>query len=225
MNPPIPAAACIRGGGWFSSGGWGCVLHAKDGLRGDAAPGVVPAALADRFSPPRNWGRYSPAVQAAYFAAALARLDAGAATDAGERFVGIAATGPGVLLEDNLSYFRDYVEAGRTLGRGALFIYTLPTSAAAEIAIAMGLRGPLLHIREAGPGWAPALETAGDLLGKGDADAMIVLHADRDGAGALWLDRTGPPGPPAAALRTTADALDSAGGGLRNALAGLGGGR
>lgn len=224
MSPPVSPAACVRGGGWFTSDTWGCVLHAKDGLRGDTAPGAVPAALAGRFSPPRNWGRYSPNVQAAYFAVALAHLDAGATPGSGERFIGIVATGPGVLLEANVAYFRDYVDAGRKLGRGALFIYTLPTSTAAEVAIAMGLRGPLLHIQEPGPGWAPAIETAGDLLAKGDADAMIVLRADRDGAGALWLDRPGAPGAATADVRSAADALAAAGGGLNGALAGLGGG-
>jgi len=46
--------------------------------------------------------------------------------------------------------FLDYVQAGRKLGRGSLFIYTLPSSPLAEAAIHFGLQGPVLYIGSIG---------------------------------------------------------------------------
>ncbi len=47
--------------------------------------------------------------------------------------------------ETNLNYFKDYIDSGRTLARGNLFIYTLPTSPLAEATVAFGIRGNILY--------------------------------------------------------------------------------
>jgi hypothetical protein len=46
---------------------------------------------------------------------------------------------------ENYNYFSDYYNSGATLGRGNLFVYTLPSSPLADVAIALKLAGPLLY--------------------------------------------------------------------------------
>lgn len=47
--------------------------------------------------------------------------------------------------EANLKYYQDYLNCGKILARGNYFIYTLATSPLAEIAIYLGLEGPLQY--------------------------------------------------------------------------------
>ncbi|HBJ96819.1 MAG TPA: hypothetical protein DDZ11_10555, partial [Lentisphaeria bacterium] len=54
--------------------------------------------------------------------------------------------------EQNLAYYHDYMEFGRTLGRGHLFVGTIPTTAMCEAAILLEAHGPAYY-----------LDTAGDL--------------------------------------------------------------
>ncbi len=54
-------------------------------------------------------------------------------------------------LQPNLEYFKDYVQSGRKLARGNLFIHTLPTSPLAEVAITFGFKGPIFHLSAANP--------------------------------------------------------------------------
>lgn len=54
--------------------------------------------------------------------------------------------------EQNLAYYHDYLEFGRTLGRGHLFVGTIPTTAMCEAAILLEAHGPAYY-----------LDTAGDL--------------------------------------------------------------
>jgi 3-oxoacyl-(acyl-carrier-protein) synthase len=115
------------------------------------------------------------------FVAALALADARA--EAGSwavRDVGVVATDPGGCVEANERFFRDYVEAGRELARASLFIYTLPTSPAAEAAIRLGLQGPTLYVGAPTRRIAVALETAGRVLRGGQARGMIVTGRDGD---------------------------------------------
>jgi len=46
----------------------------------------------------------------------------------------------------NRAFFDDYAKNGRTMARGNLFIYTLPTASLAEVAIHFGIRGPLQYL-------------------------------------------------------------------------------
>ena len=47
--------------------------------------------------------------------------------------------------EQNLDYFNDYREHGRHLGRGHLFVGTLPTTPPCEAAISLKLTGPCFY--------------------------------------------------------------------------------
>ena len=82
-------------------------------------------------------------------------------------------------LQSDLEYFRDYLEGGRTLSRGNLFIYTLPSSPLGEAAIHFGLLGPLLYAASEGNALTAVLDTrSGDAPGQGGAD-----HAGRQSRG------------------------------------------
>lgn len=48
--------------------------------------------------------------------------------------------------QENLLYYRDYLENGRHLGRGHLFVGTLPSTPLCEAAISLGLNGPAYYM-------------------------------------------------------------------------------
>lgn len=122
----------------------------------------------------KDFGRFGPESKRVCLCAALALHDAALTTHSPETSeTGLLVAGPEGAQDANLSYFRDYIAAGRSLGRGNLFIYTLPTSPAAETAIAFGLNGPLLYSgRGAGDGRS-ALQDAARLVAAGQARAML----------------------------------------------------
>lgn len=60
--------------------------------------------------------------------------------------MGLIGTNRAGSLEANRLYFSDYLQAGRVLARGNLFVYTLPSSPLAEAAIHFGFQGPMLYM-------------------------------------------------------------------------------
>ncbi|MCX5714393.1 MAG: hypothetical protein NT033_06210 [Candidatus Omnitrophica bacterium] len=98
--------------------------------------------------PIENFGRFDAASRLVVLSVALALYDADIhyAKDK-KQDIGILGTSPDGALDANLAYLRDYAQAGRKLGRGNLFIYTLPSSPLAEASIHFGLQGPILYLR------------------------------------------------------------------------------
>ena len=98
--------------------------------------------------PSEKFGRFDAASRLVAISVALALYDADIDYAKGKKKdIGILGTSPDGALDSNLAYFRDYVGAGRKLGRGNLFIYTLPSSPLAEAVIHFGLQGPILYMR------------------------------------------------------------------------------
>ena len=126
--------------------------------------------------PPKNFGRFSAEARLAYRAVEGALRAAGLdpVRDPALR-VGAIACGPAGSDTANREYFSDYVKSGRTLARGQLFVYTLPTSVAAECAIACRLTGPLAYVADAAGSGAAARRAARGWLADGAADAVVVL--------------------------------------------------
>jgi 3-oxoacyl-(acyl-carrier-protein) synthase len=108
-------------------------------------------------------------------AAASLAIQAVGWSDPGDRHIGILGCGYGGVLRADVEYFRDYVAQGRTIGRGNLFIYTLPTSALSEVAIALGLTGPTLHLHEATDAPQALIKHATRLIEIGEADGMVCV--------------------------------------------------
>ncbi len=127
---------------------------------------------------PRRCARFSAGAQRASVAVRRALAEAGRrVAPCGRGRIGIIAHDREGCAAANHAYFSDYAASGRRLGRGQLFTATLPTSVAAECAIALGLRGPLLAIAEPDGGEGAARRAAAGLLAEGLADAMILLNA------------------------------------------------
>ncbi len=142
---------------------------------------VLPEALKD-------FGRFDPESKRVCLCAALALHDAALAPHGPEMSeAGILITGAEGAHHANLAYFRDYLAGGRSLGRGNLFIYTLPTSPAAETAIAFGMHGPLLYSGRRIANGSHALNAAARLIAAGQADVMLCVLPDRDAVACYLL--------------------------------------
>ena len=77
---------------------------------------------------------------------------------------------------------------GRTLGRGNLFIYTLPTSALGEVAIALSLTGPCMFIHEGDDPVASLGRIGGQIISDGEASGMLGLWSDSEAAVCLLIE-------------------------------------
>ncbi len=83
-------------------------------------------------------------------------------------------------LQSNLEYFKDYVDSGRKLARGNLFVHTLPTSPLAETAITFGFKGPVLHLSASNPKMN-LLINRGEALGRRSPLNLLCFAADENG--------------------------------------------
>jgi 3-oxoacyl-[acyl-carrier-protein] synthase II len=180
----------IRGIGWLTSAGYGTIgngrrqaFAAGEGVTSLSRAGIVP-------TPYRNFGRLDPLSRTTIGAVALAIADAGlVCAPEPKQAMGIVGTARDGSLAADVAYFRDYVANGRTLGRGNLFIYTLPTSPLGEAAIQFGLTGPLLYAAGAGAPLRTVLEQAAALVTGGEAPRMLAGVASEEEAIYLVVDR------------------------------------
>jgi hypothetical protein len=102
--------------------------------------------------------------------------------------IGIISAGSDGCLAANQEYFRDYIACGRTLGRGNLFIYTLPTSVLGEVAIVLSLAGPSLFIHDDVHPLAALARHAERIVADGEASGMLALWSDRKAAVCMAVD-------------------------------------
>ena len=171
------------GKGWVTGDKFGCenkqISSAHDGisslyskLRGDL---ILPEGI-------KNFGRFDMPSKLVCCAAALALHDAGVVPADDEKgSYGIVGTSEDGSLHSNEKYFRDYIEEGRDLARGALFIYTLPSSPLAEAAICLDLRGPMIYIGVNDNHMEKALCHAQSMIIHGDAQVMLaVCYSEKD---------------------------------------------
>lgn len=169
----------IRGIGWLYAGKYGCVRRAESNMADEAT-----ALGKGLFSYPfKNFGRLDIISRHVCYAVALAMKDAGIAYNMGHKQdIGIAGTNAnGSLTADGL-YFRDYLDGGRTLGRGNLFIYTLPSSPLGEAAIHFGLLGPLFYVTGGEDSLVRAMTISEDMIMQSEARSMLVGMADEEHA-------------------------------------------
>lgn len=134
------------------------------------------ATAEEAGSLPRNFNRFGNDVRRAYFAVRRALAAADSAAGAGR--IGLVACDRAGSERANHAFFADYVNSGRTLARGQMFAYTLPTSIAAECAIACRLTGPLLSAADADGSPRAAEQAARGLLADGLCEAIVLLSTD-----------------------------------------------
>ncbi|MBI5205332.1 MAG: hypothetical protein HZA11_10485 [Nitrospirae bacterium] len=176
-------AISICGIGWINKEEYGCVMNGmrfnyRDSSRGKAL------SRKEIFSYPfKNFGRLDNISRLACYAVALALKDAGIKYFMNHKHdIGIICTNKSGSLQSDILYFKDYLESGRTLSRGNLFIYTLPSSPLGEAAIHFGLQGPLLYVTAADKPLQAALDTASEMILLNESPAMLAGMAEEDEA-------------------------------------------
>jgi 3-oxoacyl-[acyl-carrier-protein] synthase II len=114
--------------------------------------------------------------QIALFAAVEAVEESGIGAEIPTERAGVAlGTSHGAHLSNELFWRGARGPGGAS---PALFAYTLPSAAAGEIAIHLGLRGPSLTLVQGRGGGLSALAQAADLVAAGTADFMLAGAAD-----------------------------------------------
>jgi 3-oxoacyl-(acyl-carrier-protein) synthase len=191
----------VYGIGWLAREGYGCI---RSGLQHAYETGESVHILPKRgiFSHPfKNFGRLDTISKMTAFGVSLALQDAGIEyTPMGKQNIGIIGTNAEGSLRSDIEYFRDYLASGRTLSRGNLFIYTLPSSPLGEAAIHFGFVGPVLYAAGEGNALSAVLDSANEMIladaapimlaGKAEADESIyfVLGQDRGKDGSDLCD-------------------------------------
>ena len=174
----------VKGIGWVTQDKYGYLRQGWQGRYENK--GVLYSQLQKEsvfVYPVKNFGRFDEVSKMACYAVALCLRDAGIIYSQDcKQDVGIIGTNLGGCLRSNLHYFKDYVEGGRKLARGNLFIYTLPSSSLAEAAIHFGFQGPLLYMTSSNPGLGSLLPDAGKMIAQEEAAKMVVIKADEDEA-------------------------------------------
>ncbi len=173
----------VQGIGWLTSEGYGCV---RSGLQQAFENGEDAQVLPKRgiFSHPfKNFGRLDNPSRMTAYCVALALQDAGIEYSPGKKLdIGSIGTSAQGSLRADIAYYRDYIDSGRTLSRGNLFIYTLPSSPLGEAAIHFGLLGPLLYAADEDHSLSAILDTAGDMILAGETPVMLAGRAEQDKA-------------------------------------------
>jgi len=170
--------------GWVKGTKCGCVGKARNWKYADLRMAcdqlLEDAVLA---YPIENFGRFNHDSKLTILAIALALYDAGIAyaKDKKQDISILGANNCGAL-DANLAYFNDYIANGRTLARGNLFIYTLPSSPLAEAAIHFGLTGKLLYLGFAKNIEGESLKYALDMLKTQTSKTIILVNADSKAA-------------------------------------------
>ena len=167
----------VKGCGWIKEAQCGCVEKGFESKFTDFRS-LYAQLLKDGvlIYPIENFARFDQASKLVTLSVALALYDAGITyTKEKKQNIGILGMSPDGAFASNLAYFKDYVEAGRKLGRGNLFIYTLPSSPLAEAAIHFGLQGPLLYIKSAEKPKERLLAQAQLMIQNKEAQEMLAV--------------------------------------------------
>jgi 3-oxoacyl-[acyl-carrier-protein] synthase II len=180
----------VRGSGWISKTGYGCVRRGLS-YQFESGEGVHSLAKRGLFSHPfKNFGRLDNVSRITVSTVALALQDAAIEYSPSEKQdIGIIATSREGSLKSDVAYFRDFIENGRTLSRANLFIYTLPSSAPGEAAIHFGLTGPLMFMTGSDGTLAAYMDIATDMIAAGETESMLVGTIGQDEATYFVLGR------------------------------------
>lgn len=170
----------ISGIGWISKKKYGCVKKAV--CRGYTDIKSLHSKLQNEsifLYPVKNFGRFDMTSKMACCAGALALHDAGVKySEKRKQDIGIIGTNTDGCLRSNLNYFKDYVQTGRKLARGNLFIYTLPSSSLAEAAIHFGFQGPLLYIMFPQKQVSSLLQYVEGIISRKEASTVLAMKVD-----------------------------------------------
>jgi 3-oxoacyl-(acyl-carrier-protein) synthase len=173
----------VHGIGWLTKEGYGCIRSDLQHTY-EAGEGALTLPSRDIFSHPfKNFGRLDTISKMTVFGVSLALQDAGIEySPTGKQDIGIVGTNAEGSLRSDIQYFRDYLESGRTLSRGNLFIYTLPSSPIGEAAIHFGFLGPVLYAAGENNGLSAVLDLANEMVFADETPVMLAGKAEADEA-------------------------------------------
>jgi len=167
--------------GWHGEDGHGCAGPDATWRHSEPMNLANAEAVTACFGHPVKY--FSRLTAEARHALVAGRLALSAANFAREqREIALLSAGFDGQLAANLDYFADYVRHGRSLGRGNLFIYTLPTSTLGEMTIALGLTGPAYHCHDPRRPFRGLLDEAALLLAQGEAAGALAIWSAPDAA-------------------------------------------
>jgi hypothetical protein len=176
----------IKGLGWITQERYGC-LNRKINKELDGRK-TLHALLRQEgilAYPVNNFGRFDWDSKITCALVGLALFDAGLTYKEGRKNtrIGLIGTNADGSLESNLKYFRDYIDGGRKLARGNLFIYTLPSSPLAEASIHFGLQGPIFYSAYPHDSLGSLFKTAEGLILRRQAQTMLITArlSDQEG--------------------------------------------
>ena len=184
MNIDNDKMVSVEGIGWVNKQSYGCVRLNWD-VTIDSEAGFLSLGKDDSIfeRPVRNFGRFDNVSKLTCCACALALKDASIDSSLGcRKDIGLLGTSESACQIPNEEYFKDYIDCGRTLARGNLFIYTLPSSSIAEAAIHLGLGGPTLYISGLGDRLSLLVDQASEMIRSTEVAAMLIVEADQDSA-------------------------------------------
>lgn len=179
----------VDGIGWINRQSYGCVRLNRQ-ITLDSEKSFLSLGKDDRIfeQPVKNFGRFDNISKLTCCACSLALKDSSIDAASSRRdAIGLLGTSESACQIPNTEYFRDYVDCGRTLARGNLFIYTLPSSSLAEAAIHLGLGGPTLYISSIGNRLSLLAEQASEMIRNSETDTMLIVEADQDSSVCLVL--------------------------------------
>ncbi|MCX5698238.1 MAG: hypothetical protein NTX01_00865 [Candidatus Omnitrophica bacterium] len=180
----------IKGTGWITQKKYGCQKQRWQQEYSDLKS-LYSRLRPEIFSyPVANFFRFDTVSKLTTVSIALALFDAKIGYCPGKKQdISILGTNSSGALEANLTYFNDYIANGRTLARGNLFIYTLPSSPLAEAAIHFGLTGKLLYLGFAKNTEKESLKYALNMFKTETHKTIILVNADSKTATAYILQR------------------------------------
>ena len=139
--------------------------------------------------PVKNFGRFDEDSRMMLCAVALALQDAGIDYAEDKTLdIGLIGTSRDGALQANTDYFKDFVDCGKILGRGNLFMYTLPSSPLAEAAIHFKLCGPLQYADWEQDALGGMALMASLMIHDGQASMMALVVSQEDKACCYLVD-------------------------------------
>ncbi len=179
----------IRSLAWYCDTHYGVYASRGRSFAKPAPPADELLSLIGR--PVKYFSRMTGETKSCLAAASLALREMSPPNAVGDE-IGLLSAGAEGCVQANEKYFTDYVTSGRTMGRGNLFIYTLPTSTLCEVAIALALAGPAMYVHADASPLLTLTRTAEQLLTDREADGMLALWSDSRAAVCISLT-AGPP--------------------------------
>ncbi|MDM8525685.1 hypothetical protein QUF80_20125 [Desulfococcaceae bacterium HSG8] len=170
----------IKGIGWIKQQEYGCAIK-KIRRNYDNMRALYSQLNEEKiFSYPiKSFGKSDAVSKNTCCTTALALHDASISyAEDRKQDMGILGTNTAGCVQSNADYFKDYVESGRTLARGNLFVYTLPSTPLADAAIHFKCQGPVLYMAFKGEQIPSLLRHAEKMILRDEAPAMLAVRSD-----------------------------------------------